>query len=95
MLVQLPNGKTVNLSVEQYLALDEADIQYMVSINCGSTASSPWCGSAVKKPGRMRITDEEPDEDINEGLDEDELDLDDEVWDPQDIADPDSPEPEE
>lgn len=81
------------MSIEQYLALDEADIQYMVSINCGSTASSPWCGSAVKKPGRIRIDDEDPDEDINEGLDEDELDLDDEAYDPLDIADPDAPEP--
>lgn len=81
------------MSVEQYLALDETDIQYMISINCGSTASSPWCGSVVKKPGRIRITDEDPDEDINEGLDEDELDLDEETWDLDNIADPDAPEP--
>lgn len=95
MLVQLPNGKTVNMSIEAYLALDEADIQYMVSINCGSTASSPWCGSAVKKPGRLRISDEDEDPAELEGLDEDDLDLDEEAWDPQDIADPDSPEPED
>jgi hypothetical protein len=92
VLVQLPNGKTVNMSIEQYLALNEEDIQYMISINCGSTASSPWCGSVVKKPGRMRIDDEDPDEDVNTGLSEDELDLDEEAWDPQDTADPEAPE---
>jgi len=94
VLVQLPNGKTVNMSIEQYLALDEQDIQYMISINCGSTASSPWCGSAVKKPGRIRITDEDPDPQELEGLTEDELDLDEEAWDiAENMADPDAPEP--
>lgn len=94
MLVQLPNGKTVNMSIEQYLALEDDDIQYMVSINCGSTASSPWCGSAVKKPGRVRVSDEDPDEDINKGIPEDEQDLDDETQAENDIIDPDTQESE-
>ena len=81
------------MSIEQYLALDDVDIQYMISINCGSTASSPWCGSAVKKPGRIRITDEDPDPQELEGLTEDELDLDEEPYIGEDIADPDAPEP--
>lgn len=87
MLVNLPNGKTVNMSIEQYLALTDEDIEYMIAVNCGSTASSPWCGSAVKKPGRIRVSDEDEDEDVNKGIDEDELDLDEEIHDP---IDPDS-----
>ena len=92
MLVQLPNGKTVNMSIEQYLALEDDDIQYMVSINCGSTASSPWCGSAVKKPGRVRVSDEDPDEDVNKGISEEELELDEDIQRESEIQDPDAPE---
>ncbi len=94
MLVQLPNGKTVNMSIEAYLALDEADIQYMVSINCGSTASSPWCGSAVKKPGKFRMSDEDEDPTELEGLDEDDRDLDDIPEQEFPLEDPEAPEPE-
>ena len=90
MLVQLPNGKTVNMSIEQYLNLDEEDIQYMVSINCGSTASSPWCGSAVKKPGRIRISDEDDDPEVNKGIPEEELDLDEDNKGFEDSIDPDT-----
>lgn len=93
MLVQLPNGKTVSMSIEQYLALDDEDIQYMISKNCGSTASSPWCGSAVKKPGpKIRREDEDPDDD--EGLDEEELELDDVPENEFPVEDIDTPEPE-
>lgn len=92
MLVNLPNGKTVNLTIEQYLSLSDEDIQYMISVNCGSTASSPWCGSAIKKPGKIRLSDEIDDEDVNEGMDEDDLDLDDELQEPVDYIDPEAPE---
>jgi len=94
LLVQLPNGKTVNMSIEQYLALEDEDIQYMISVNCGSTASSPWCGSAVKKPGRVRVSDEDPDPEVTEGLSEDELELDEDIQHETDIQDPDAPEQE-
>jgi len=59
MLIQLPNGKTVNMSIEQYLALDDADIKYMISTNCGSVASSPWCGSVLKQVKRSTLMKEE------------------------------------
>lgn len=34
MFLQLPNGRTIELSVEQYLELSEQDIQYLIS--CGN-----------------------------------------------------------
>lgn len=92
MLVNLPNGKTVYMTVEQYLALDDNDIQYMISVNCGSTASSPWCGSAIKKPDKIRLTDEDDDTDLT-GIPDEELDLDEEQWDPF-VQDPEVPESE-
>lgn len=63
------------MSVEQYLALDDEEIQFMISKNCGSTASSPWCGSAVKKI-RTRERDEnlEVDKESISKTEEDELD---------------------
>ena len=82
MLVQLQNGKTVYMSLEQYLAMEESDFQYLVSVNYGSVASSPWCGSALKKPGRIRTKDEDDDPDDLEGIPEEELDLDDDLPDP-------------
>lgn len=94
MLVQLPNGKTVHMSIEQYLALDDSDIQYMVSVNCGSTASSPWCGSAVKGVGKVRTSDEDEDPEDTEGIDPEELDLDEETIPENFIEDPEAPESE-
>lgn len=92
MLVQLPNGKTVHMSIEQYLALEDSDIQYMISLNCGSTASSPWCGSAVKGVGKVRTKDEDDDPEATEGLDPEELDLDDETTQEFMMEDPEAPE---
>ena len=78
MIVSLPNGKVVNMSIEAYLSLEDEDIQYMISINCGSTASSPWCNSAIKKIGRVVKEDDDPDDDI--GISEEELELDEEDY---------------
>lgn len=82
MIVSLPNGLVVHMSVETYLELDEWDVRQMIAQGCGSVASSPWCGSAIKKPGRLRIKDEDIAEHENEGLSEEELELDDDTPDP-------------
>lgn len=79
MLVNLPNGKTVSMSIEAYLALDDEEIKYMVSMNCGSVASSPWCASAVKKPGKVRVKDEDDDPELTKGMTEEEKELDDDT----------------
>ena len=47
MLYQLPNGKTIHLTLEQYLAITDEDIQYLVSIEYGNIIHSPWAESAV------------------------------------------------
>ena len=41
MLYQLPNGKVIYLSVEQFLELTEQDIQYMMSIDFGDHIVNP------------------------------------------------------
>ena len=55
MMYQLPNGKVINISIEQYLDLSDEDIQYLISIDYGNFARSPWTGSAISKKGRKAI----------------------------------------
>lgn len=48
MYYQLPNGKTVYLTVEEYLDLTDADIQYLMSLDYGESILNPFKGSAVE-----------------------------------------------
>jgi len=47
MLYQLPNGKTIELSAEQFLDLSDEEIQYLLAFNYGETLENPWFGSAI------------------------------------------------
>jgi len=51
MIYQLPNGKVIHLSVEEYLDLTDHDIQYLMSVNAGDHVSSPFYGSSIKTAG--------------------------------------------
>ena len=73
MIYQLPNGKIIHLSIEEYLDLTDQDVQYLMSINAGNHASSPWHGSSIKRSGRKRKDDEEDEDhsiDYSPDLDE-------------------------
>jgi hypothetical protein len=66
MLYQLPNGKVVHLSVEEYLELTDLDVQYLMSIDYGNYILDPFAGSAVEKSSTKiydfdLITDEDLD----------------------------------
>lgn len=56
---QLPNGKVVQMSVDEYFSLSDKDIQYLLSINAGDYISNPWTGSVITKKGLT------PDEDLD------------------------------
>lgn len=47
MLYQLTNGRTIYLTVEEYLSLTDQDIQYLVSLDCGEAVLNPFKGSAT------------------------------------------------
>ena len=49
MIYQLPNGKTIYLTVEQFLELSDNDIQYMISIDYGEYIPNPFTGSSVNQ----------------------------------------------
>ena len=44
---QLPNGKTIYLTIDQFLDLTDEDIQYLVATNCGEQYLNPFKDSAV------------------------------------------------
>jgi hypothetical protein len=62
MYYQLPTGKVVQMSIEDYLNLTHRDIQYLLSINAGEYIHNPWTDSAIsriKKEMIEEIGDEE------------------------------------
>lgn len=76
MYFQLPTGKTIYLTIEEYLDLTDADIQYLVSINCGDSILDPFKGSAVEKNSTEKYYDFDylpnDEEDINNIISDDE-----------------------
>lgn len=65
MLYQLPTGKVIRLTVEQYLDMTDADIDYMVRMNAGEYISSPFHASVIKKTKKT----EKEDSDIDNSID--------------------------
>lgn len=50
MLYNLPNGKVIELSVEQYLDLTDEEVEYLISINYGESIENPFFGSILERP---------------------------------------------
>jgi hypothetical protein len=57
MLYQLPNGKVVNLSIEEFLDLTDLDIQYLMSLDYGEHIIDPFQGSAVENNIKEKVYD--------------------------------------
>ena len=57
MYYQLPNGKTVYLTVEEYLDLSDADVQYLMSLDYGEAILNPFRGSSIEKPESQKFYD--------------------------------------
>jgi hypothetical protein len=57
MQYQLPNGKVIHLSVEEFLDLTDEDIQYLMSIDYGEHIRDPFTGSAVEKNTKEKYYD--------------------------------------
>lgn len=75
MQYQLPNGKVVHLSIEEYLDLTDEDVQYLMSIDYGEHIRDPFSGSAVEKNTKEKYYDFEflsqDEEDINDIISDD------------------------
>lgn len=57
MLYQLPNGKVIRISIEEFLDLSDQDIQYLMSVNAGEYPSGMWQGSSIKKDNEYEELD--------------------------------------
>ena len=57
IIYQLPNGKVVHLSIEEYLDLTDLDIQFLMSIDYGEHIIDPFTGSAVEDNRREKYID--------------------------------------
>ena len=45
---QLPSGKVINITIEEFLNLTDLDIQNLTASGLGVYANSPWYNSAIK-----------------------------------------------
>lgn len=63
MLYQLPNGKVISITIEEYISLTDEDVQDLVALNLGKHPTSHWHGSAIKFP-KHHISEEEEEEPI-------------------------------
>ncbi len=57
MQYQLPNGKVINLSLDQFLDMTDEDIQYLISIEYGEYVRDPFNGSAVENNKQEKYYD--------------------------------------
>ena len=74
MLYQLPDGRVIELSTEQYFDLSDEDLRLLISTNYGENIENPFFGSVLQKPGLMVDDDFEAwDVTIDDGLNELEL----------------------
>lgn len=71
MIINLPNGKTIEVSAEVYLRMTDEDFEYLVSINCGDDVTNPFEASVLLY-GEAKQDDEEED-DVPEPSDLDKL----------------------
>jgi hypothetical protein len=47
MLYQLPNGRVINITIEQYLSMSDSDVQYLLCANAGEAIHNPFTSSAL------------------------------------------------
>ena len=66
MIINLPNGKTIEVSLEVYLRMTDDDFEYLISMNWGEEFSNPFVASVLIH-GEAKVDEED---------DEEELDLD-------------------
>lgn len=49
MLYQLPNGKVIEISTEQYIEMSDEELEYLIAYNYGDNLENPWFGSVLSR----------------------------------------------
>jgi hypothetical protein len=55
MIYQLPNGKVIEISTEQYLDMSDEELEYLIAYNYGEIQENPWFGSVLSKSDNSSI----------------------------------------
>jgi len=86
MLYQLPNGKVIEMSIEQYIEISDEDLEYLIAYNYGDPLEDPWFGSVLNKRNTNFYSEEPPDilSDLTNIPDTDKIDYLDMDYDPED-----------
>jgi hypothetical protein len=69
MLYQLPDGRVIELSTEQYFDLTDEELRSLISTNYGENIENPFFGSVLQKPGAMVLDDVEDGDELVEDID--------------------------
>jgi hypothetical protein len=81
MYYQLPSGRTIEITVEQYLDMTDEDIEYLIAYNHGNIIEQPFHGSSLTSKlsshtdDDLDITPEIPDIDSEDKLEDLDMDL--------------------
>lgn len=70
MLYNLPNGKTIELTVAQFLDMTDEDLEYLIAHNHGNEINNPFYSSALDN-------EQEPDDLFIDEIDSEEFTPDD------------------
>ncbi len=62
MLYQLPDGRVVEISTEDYFALTDQELSSLIGYNIGNHINNPMYGSSTKKKGKIDPEDVKYDE---------------------------------
>ncbi len=76
MLYQLPNGKTVQLSVEAFLSLSDAEINSLTGYEYGREINNPFSSSSINKEEDCEECDVFVEDDTIDEMIDDSLDID-------------------
>lgn len=68
MLYQLPDGRTVEICMHEFLSATDEELRQLIGTNYGMEINNPTYGSIITKPGRMA-----PDDDQYAGHDMDDV----------------------
>lgn len=57
MYYQLPNGRVIEMSTEQYLDMSDEELEYLIAFNYGDIYENPWHGSILSKHDKTHNDD--------------------------------------
>lgn len=57
MFYQLPNGRVIEISTEQFIDMSDEELEYLIAYNYGDIIENPWHGSILHKV-KQSILDE-------------------------------------